>query len=147
MDANKLTAVEQMAILAMHDDGKRLTEICSVVKKDSDIISRFLHESGRAPITAGKPFKITDDKKEKCIRMWLDGCNCREIAFDLSIGESTARKICRDYKEQTQIATSDCMIPLLQGDTQPTQIVEGLEMILKGIVITIEALKQQEEDG
>jgi len=146
VDANKLTEVDQMAIIAMHDAGKRFTEICSVVKKDRDIISEFLHESGRIPITVGKPFKIPDETKEECIRMWLDGCSYKEIAIALRMGKSTARKICKEYEEKTQIATSDCMIPILQGDTQPTQIVEGLEMILRGLVITIEALKQQEED-
>ena len=147
MDANKLTEVDKMAIIAMHDAGKRLTEICSVVKKDCDVISKFLHESGRIPITSGKPFRISDEKKEECIRMWLDGCSYQEIAIALSIGKSTARKICKEYEEQTPIATSDCQIPILQDDTHSTQIVEGLEMILRGIVITIEALKQQEEDG
>lgn len=146
MDANKLTEVDKVAIIALHDEGNRLTEICSVVKKNSDIVSKFLRESGRSPINAGKPFKIPDDKREECIRRWLDGGNCQEIAFDLGIGESTARRFCREYEKKTQIATSDCMIPILQGDTQPTQIVEGLEMILRGLVITIEALKQQEED-
>lgn len=135
-----------MAIIAMHDAGKRFTEICSVIKKDRDIISKFLHESGRIPITVGKPFRITDEKKEKCVRMWLDGCSYQEIATELAIGKSTARKICKEYEEQAPIATSDCQIPLLQSDTQPTQIVEGLELILRGIVIMIEALKQQEED-
>ena len=135
-----------MAIIAMHDAGKRFTEICSVVKKDGDIISKFLHESGRIPITVGKPFRISDETKEECIRMWLDGRSYQEIAIALSIGKSTARKICKEYEEQTPIDASDCQSPILQGDVHPTQIVEGLEMILRGIVVTIEALKQLEED-
>lgn len=143
---NKLTESEKFSIIGMHDAGKNLTEICSVIRKNGDVVSAFLHSCGRVPITKGKPFKISPEKEQKCIQMHKEGYGFQEIAYELAIGKSTARKICKRHDEAVRESNTDTMLSDAVNEDYTKNVIEGLEMALQGIMTAIAALKQMEEE-
>lgn len=74
------------------------------------------------------------------------GYSFQEIAYELAIGKSTARKICKRHGEAVRESNTDTMLPDSVNEDYRKNVIEGLEMALQGIMTAIAALKQMEEE-
>lgn len=129
-----ITEAQKWAIIGMHDSGKKIAEICATTKVERHQVSKILHSEGRNPTTSGRQSKITPEQKEQCIQMHKDGIGHVEIASSLKIGESTVRKILKEWTQsQFRELPMECYQLPLKQQTPREKLIDGLRMVIDAL--------------